>query len=118
MTKKDVLGSNEDLIRRAARILIRKPIYSLSSKTLEPADGTRRIVVTAQSKITPPDILKNISRVDISINGRPYRSLEAVEGAIRARSITLKESGKKKLKLLLEARDGANKLVAVYRRAL
>jgi len=118
MTRQDVLGSNEDLIRRAARILVRKPIYSLSVKPFKREDGTRVIVVSARSKIAPPDRLKNISRVDISINGRPYRSLEATEGAIKARSLTLKESGKNKLGLLLEARDGTNKLVAVYRRAL
>jgi hypothetical protein len=118
MTRRDVLGSNEDLIRRAARILVRKPIYSLSVKRFEREDGSRGIVVSARSKIAPPDPLKNISRIDISLNGRPYKSLEATEGAIKARSLTLKESGKKKVGLLLEARDGTNKLVAVYRRAL
>jgi len=118
MTSKDLLGSNEDLIRRAARILISKPVYLLRVKPFEREDGTRGIVVTAQSKVTPPDAKKNISRVDVYVNGRPIRSLDATRGALQAKRLILGESRNAKINLLLEARDAANNLVAVYQRTL
>ena len=118
MTSKDVLGSNEDLIRRAARILNSKPVYLLKVKPSDREDGIRGIVVTALSKVTPPDAKKNISRVDVYVNGRPVRSLDATRGALQAKRLILGESRNAKINLLLEARDGANNLVAVYQRTL
>ena len=116
MTRKDVLGSNEDLIRRAASILINKPLYSLSVKPFKRDDGIRGIVVSAESKIKPPASEKNISRLDVYLNGRPYRSLDATNGAIESKRLTLYDSTKGKIGLVLEARDGRNQLVASYRR--
>lgn len=118
MTRRDVLGSNDDLIRRAARILMKKPVYSFSVKPFARKDGVRGVLVTVLSKIKPPDTEKNISRLDVYVNGRPYKSVDAAEGAIQARRITLGGSGKGKIELLLEARDGTNNLVAVCRRTL
>jgi len=118
MTKRDVLGTNDDLITRAARMLAKKPVYALSVKPFTDKEGACGIVVTAVSKIEPPDSGKNISRLDLYIDGRPHKSLDAKDGSIPARRITLGASGARKLQLLLEARDGSNNLVAVYRRTL
>ena len=118
MTKRDVLKRNDDLIKRAARILKRKPVYSLSVKALAQKEGVRGIVVTALSKIEPPDSAKNISRLDVYVNDRPYKSLDASDGSIQARRITLAKRGNRKVELRLETRDGTNNLVAVYRRKI
>lgn len=118
MTRRDVLGSNDDLIRRAAKILAKKPVYALSVRPLARTEGTRGIVVTARSKVKPPERGKNISRLDVYVNGRPYKSLDAKDGSIQARRIALGKSGHRRIELLLEARDGTNNLVAVHRRKL
>ena len=118
MTKRDVLESNDDLIMRAARILMKKPKYALSVRPFKPKDGSRGVVINAVSKIEPPDSRKNISRLDVYLDGRPYKSLDAEDGFIHARRITLRRSRRKKIELLLEARDRENKLVAVHRRAI
>jgi hypothetical protein len=118
MTARDVLGSNDDLIRRAARILTKKPVYALSVRPFARTEGTRGIVITASSKIEPPDDGKNISRLDVYVNDRPYRSLDAKDGSIQAKRITLSGRGNRKLQLRLEARDATNNLVAMYRRTL
>ncbi|MEK6303978.1 MAG: S41 family peptidase [Acidobacteriota bacterium] len=118
MTKRDVLERNDDLIMRAARILMKKPTYALSAKPFTPKEGTRGIVINAVSKTEPPDRSKNISRVDVYLDGRPYRSLDAEDGSIRAKRIALRRKRRKKTELLLEARDGANNLLAVCRRSI
>ena len=118
MTKRDVLDRNDDLIIRAARILMKKPKYALSVRPFKPKDGSRGVVINAVSKIEPPDSRKNISRVDIYLDGRPYKSLDAEDGSIRGRRIALRISRSKKTELLLEARDRENKLVAVHRRVI
>jgi hypothetical protein len=117
MTKRDVLERNDDLIIRAARILMKKPRYALSAKPFTSKEGSRGIVINASSKIERPDSGKYISRVDVYLDGRPYKSLDAEDGSIRARRITLRRSRRKKTELLLEARDAANNLVAVCRRS-
>ena len=118
MTRRDVLERNEDLIERAARILKKKPSYALSAKPFLPNKGARGIFISALSKVEPPDSKKNISRVDVYVNGRPYKSLDAEDGAIRGRRIALRESGSEKTELLLEARDAANNLLAALRRSI
>jgi hypothetical protein len=118
MTSRDLLGLNDDLVRRAARILTKKPVYALSVKPFTRKEGARGIVVTASSKIEPPNKGRNISRLDVYVDGRPHKSLDAKDGSIPARRITLGVSGERKLELLLEARDGTNNLVAVHRRRL
>jgi hypothetical protein len=118
MTKRDVLENNDDLIMRAARILMKKPKYTLSVKPFTPKDGSRGVVINAVSKIEPLDSRKNISRVDVYVDGRPHKSLDAEDGSIRARRIALPGSRRRKTELLVEARDGVNNLLAVYRRAI
>ena len=118
MTRRDVLGTNDDLIKRAARILANKPVYALSVKPFESTDGDRGIVVTATSKIEPPDKRKNISRLDLYVDNRPYKSLDAKDGSIQVRRISLGSLGSMKINFRLEARDGTNQLVAVHRSKL
>ncbi|HWN99238.1 MAG TPA: S41 family peptidase [Blastocatellia bacterium] len=118
MTKRDVLKSNDDLVNRAARLLINKPSYALSVRPFTAKDGSRGAVIKAASKIRPQDGEKNISRLDVYIDGRPFRSFDAKDGSIRGRRILLRRSREKKTELLLEARDAANRLVAVYRNTL
>lgn len=115
MTKRDVLGHNDDLITRAARILAKKPVYALSVKPFTRKGGTRGMVVTASSKLDPRDGLKNISRLDVYKNGRPFKSVDAKEGSILNQRITLGRRGTRKAELLLQAYDGMNKLVAIYK---
>jgi hypothetical protein len=114
ITRRDLLNSNDDLIRRAARILETKPIYSFSVKPFRRKQGSRGVVVSAGSKTQPGDRVKNISRLDVYVGGRPYKTFAAKNGSIRARTINL-ESRKGKIDLLVQAFDGANNLVAAYR---
>ncbi|HYV02941.1 MAG TPA: S41 family peptidase [Blastocatellia bacterium] len=118
MTKRDLLESNDDLIIRAAGILEKKPVYSLSIKPYTHQGAFRGIVFTASSKVRPPAGKKKISRVDVYLNGRPYKTFDAEAGSITPRRIALRKSRTKKKQLLLEARDGENNLVAVQRYAL
>jgi hypothetical protein len=114
MTKRDVLKSNDDLIRQAARILKQQPIYSLSVK-LSPWDkGFRHVVVRAGSKVHSGKKLQNIARVDVYVAGRPYKTFDAEAGSITAKKLALKRRHGKN-DLLVQAFDGANNLVAAYR---
>jgi hypothetical protein len=114
MTRRDVLGTNDDLIKRAARILANKPVYALSVKPFSDKKGARGIVVRASSKVNAADEAKSIARLDINLDHRPFRSLDAQNGSIHAR-VTLAKPGSPKIELYLEARDRTNELVAVYR---
>jgi C-terminal processing protease CtpA/Prc len=118
MTKRDVLERNDDLIKRAARILMKKPKYALAAKPFTPKEGSRGIVINAVSKVERRDGGRNIARVDVYLDGRPYKSLDAEDGFIHSRRIALRRSRSKKTELLLEARDRANNLLAVCRRAI
>ena len=115
MTKRDVLNRNEDLIQRAGRILIRKPAYALSADSFKLKDGTHGIAVRATSRNQPRDKSTSISRLDVYINGRPCKSLDAKDGSIRARITTLGRRQNGNAELRVEAYDGANNLVAVRR---
>ena len=118
MTSRDVLSRNDDLIMRAASILKEKPVYALSIKAFTSKERSRGVVVAAFSKIEVPNKRKRISRLDVYINGRPCQSFDAIDGSICAREIILRKLQSKKAELLLEARDGENNLVAVYRRSI
>jgi hypothetical protein len=118
MTRRDLLNRNDDLMRRAAEILKKQPVYTLSVKPFTNKEGSPFIVVTAVSKVKPHDKVKNISRLDVYIDGRPCRSLDAKDGTIQARRMTLRRSLKRKVEVLLEAYDGENNLVAAWRRKL
>jgi Peptidase family S41 len=114
LTKRDLLKRNDDLIRMAARILKKKPIYSISVKPLRRKEGSRGVVVSARSKVRSGKQAQNISRLDVYVGGRPYKTLDAENGSVTARTITL-GSRKRKAELLVQAFDGTNNLVAAYR---
>ena len=118
MTKRDILNRNDDLIKRAGRILMRKPAYALSADPFKLKDGSHGIAVRATSKNQQRDRSTSISRLDVYVNGRPCKSIDAQDGSIRARITTpgTKQNGNAELRL--EAYDGANNLVAVARHGL
>lgn len=117
LTKRDVLGRNEDLVAQAARILTKKPSYCLSVKQFKEEDGSRGVVVTAHSKIQPRDKMKNIARLDVYIDDRPYESCDVKNGSVHALRITV-DRQRKATKLRIEAYDRAGTLVAVHRGSL
>ena len=113
MTRRDLMNRNVDLVRRAARILETEPVYSLSAK---PVKGQKHVLtVAAFSKVQPRDRRKKISRVDISVNGRPYKSLNARNGALQRTRVSLARAGGK-IDWSVQAFDHENKLVAARRR--
>jgi len=114
LTKRDVLKQNNDLFRIAARILKQKPVYSLSVTLSAWKDDSREMVVRAASKIPLGGKVQHIARVDVCIADRPYKTIDARGGSIRARRLTLQRCQGKN-NLLVQAFDGANKLVATYR---
>jgi hypothetical protein len=114
MTRRDLLKSNDDLIRKAARILGKQPIYSLSVKHSAWKNGFRNLVVRAGSKIQSGARVQNIARLDVYVGGRPYKTFDSKDGSIRARKLTLKRRPGNN-DLLVQAFDGANNLVAAYR---
>lgn len=114
VTKRDLLRGNVDLISTAARILAKKPVYSLSVKPFGSKAGARGVIVTAGSKIPRGKKVKNISHVDIYKDGRAYRTISAKNGLVKATRVSL-GSAPGRSELLVSAFDGANNLVAAYR---
>ena len=113
MTKRDLLRRNLDLLTRAAHLLSTKPIYSLSVRRVKGEERAVRIV--ASSKVRPRDKRKQISRIDIFVNGRPHKTLSAKNGAI-ARTTVSPGKSKGKLEWLVQAIDHNNNVVAACRR--
>ena len=64
-TKRDVLNNSVDLINRATEILKKKTVYSLTAK-LQPVNDQPSVAV----------VTKKISRIDVSIDERPYKSVD------------------------------------------
>ena len=113
MTKRDLLESNQDLIARAARILLKKPVYSLSVSPFE-RNGVRGIVVAASSRTRRGETAKRISRLDVYRDGRPFKSFDAT-WTIQPRRIKLGGSDSRKSELKLEAYDSRGSVVASRR---
>jgi hypothetical protein len=113
MTRRDLMNRNSDLVRRAARILETKPVYSLSVQPVK--SGNRAIRITATSKVQPRDHKLRISRVDVFVNGRPQKSLSAHNGALLRKTVALGKP-QRSFDWLVQAFDHNNKLVAVARR--
>ena len=117
LTKRDVLGRNEDLVAQAARILTKKPLYCLSVKPFKEENGSRGVVVTAHSKIQPRDKTKNIARLDVYLDDRPYESCDVKNGSVQTLQIAV-DRQRKATELRIEAYDHTNTLVAVHRGSL
>jgi hypothetical protein len=67
-TKRDVLNNDVDLIERATEILAKQPVCSLSAEVIK-----AKVVATG----------KNITRVDMMLNDRPYESLDVKQRPIK-----------------------------------
>jgi len=112
MTKRDLVGHNEDLVTEAVRILRAKPIYSLSFK---PVAGKRRTYeIAAMSKTPRSDAHQKIFRVDVAVNGWPYTSLPARNGNVAPTMVTF-DKIKQPHSVVVQAFDYNNILVAAYR---
>lgn len=70
MTKNDLLKSNVDLIKLAGKMLADMPVRTLSVKVNAKSDGTLTATATT----------KNISRLDVFLDGRPQQSLDVTDG--------------------------------------
>jgi hypothetical protein len=87
MTKNDLINRNSDLVRTAARLLEAKPVYSL---TVSRRKGKRTVLeISARSTARPRHKRRRISRLDISIDGRPFKTLNAANGSVRRTSVAL-----------------------------
>jgi C-terminal processing protease CtpA/Prc len=118
MTRRDVLRKNDDLIKRAADRLRNKPAYSLSVKSIKRGKSVRSVVVSAGSMVSKSDAGKSISRIDVYLDGRPYKSFDARNGSTQSRRIALGRNGTRKSELLVKAYDRTNHLVASRRLVL
>jgi hypothetical protein len=115
MTRRDVLEDNCDLLACAARIIRQQPCFKLSVTPVS-GKGGRGVAVSALSKLPSSNAGARISRVDIYVNNRPVRSIDAHKGAVRSTQVTLGKEHKRNATVQVEARDHAGRLVA-YRRA-
>jgi hypothetical protein len=69
MTQRDVLRENVDLINRAGEMLAKMPVSALRAQVQNAGAGMR---VDADTK--------NVDRLDVFLNTRPFRSLDVVDG--------------------------------------
>lgn len=113
MTKRDLLEGNVDLISHAAEILNEKPVYWLSVEPLK-RKTSRGVTVTCKSKIPKANTLENISYLNINVDGQFYPTISVKNGSIERAPIILKEP-KRKPRVLVQAFDGKNNLVAACR---
>jgi hypothetical protein len=116
MTERDVLEDNRDLLASAARIIRQQPSFRLSVTPVR-RKGARGIVLSAASKLPSSKASRGISRVDIYVNNRPVRSIDARNGTVPSTQVTLGREHKKKATVEVEARDQTGRLVA-FRRAV
>jgi Peptidase family S41 len=70
MTRKDVLEGNPDLIARAGELLAGLPVRFLSAELQPGSDGKTRVLITT----------RNMSRVDVYVDGRPQMTLDVLDG--------------------------------------
>lgn len=111
MTKNDLLNRNSDLVRRAARLLTTKPVYSLSVNRVK---GKRNVLeISAASIPNARHPQQKISRLDISIDGRPFKTLTARSGKLSRTRVALSGRGN----WSVQAFDFNNNLVAATRKA-
>ena len=115
ITKRDILQNNEDLIARAVSLLEKKPVYHLSVKPLT-GKGQRGVTIEAASQVRASGKSGKISRLDIYLDGHPWKSIEAVNGSIRSKRVMIGKERRGEIQVQVEARDDANKLVALCRK--
>jgi len=111
MTRRDLLSDNVDLLSRAARLIKQRPSYQLSLKP----DGVGRMVVSAASKVPASQSSRAIARVDLYVDQRPVRSIDARDGAVSGVEVALGATGRARSVIHAQARDRAGRLVASCR---
>lgn len=104
MTANDLLNDNEDLISRAASLLVKMPVHEIDAEIVSKEDGTLKIHATTSK----------ISRLDVWVGGRPHTSLDVEDGTT---SLTVPINGHKVREIELRGFD-KDDLVAVKRVAL
>ena len=114
MTKRDLLDGNVDLLSRAARLIRQRPSFQLSVNPVS-GDGASRIVVSAASKVPSSKAGRGISRLDIYVNGRPVRAIDAEDGTVPPTEVEIGRAGKMRRAVEAQAWDRAGRLVAVCR---
>jgi hypothetical protein len=114
MTRRDILEDNSDLLAKAARIIRQQPSFTLSATPMKRKDA-RGVVVSASSKLPPAKASRGIFRVDIYVNNRPLRSIDARKGAVAATEIRLGQEQRRNSTVEVEARDQAGRLTAFRR---
>lgn len=109
MTARDLMERNLDLLNHAASLLEKKPIYALDVKKIP--GRKNRLTVAASSKVRRRDALRKIARLDISVDGRPYQSLNARNGTLPQTVIEFRRV-RGKVAWSIQAFDHKNTLVA------
>jgi hypothetical protein len=117
MTRRDVLDDNVDLLAHAARLIRQQPSYQLSLTPVR-GEGARGIVVSAASKVPPSKSGRKIVRLDIYVNGRPVRSIDASDGRVPPTQVAIAREGGTRTAVYAQALDRAGRLVAVRRTAV
>ena len=114
MTRRDLLEDNVDLLVRAARLIRRQPSFRLAVTPVG-HHGARAIVVTAASKVPPFKAGRRIARLDVYVNGRPVRSINARNGAVPPTQLSIGDAASKRVTVEVRAWDQAGRLAAVRR---
>jgi hypothetical protein len=117
MTRRDILEDNCDLFAAAAKIIRQLPYYTLS---VQPAtrNGARRITVNAATERRSSRASSAIARVDVYVNNRPVRTIDARNGAVASTEVTIAKAGRKSAAVEVGAWDGSGRLVAFRRLAI
>ena len=71
--------------------------------------------MNAASKLPSAKAGKGISRVDIYVNSRPVRSIDARAGVVPSTQVTIGKAGDKRATVEVQAWDHADRLVAFRR---
>ena len=114
MTRRDILEDNRDLLACAARIIQRRPYFTLSVTPVR-RKGARGIVVSAATKRPSSNPGRGISRVDVYMNNRPVRTIDAHKGVVPSTQVTIGKAGNTRVPVEVGAWDHAGNLVAVRR---
>ena len=112
MTKRDLLADNVDLVARAARLIRQQPAFQLA---LTPTKGGSGIVASAASKVPPSKKNRMIARLDVYVDGRPVRAIDAVNGTVPPTEMAVTKGARARTIVEAQARDRAGRLVAVRR---
>jgi C-terminal processing protease CtpA/Prc len=107
MTRDDLLNRNVDLLQKAASILMERPAYRLSISLQPNRDQSQTIAIAT----------KNLARLDLYLNDRPYKTIDTKDGTARVGKVTAEMRAKKTV-LLVKGYDQSHTLVAMGKRLI